>query len=192
MTDPARVPGRDTSVESVVCRSALLRPPTGRAGLALLIFLRHFGCIFCRETESELRRTCEADPRFPRLLFFFQGSPTEGRAFLRRYWPDARAIADPEKSFYSAFGIGRGGLRQMFGPGVWSAARRARNKGLSQGARSGDIWMMPGVFLVDDGHIVWAHEYSHAGDHPDFQCIPEAAGLVNPIGGFEPEASSQA
>ena len=152
----------------------------------LLVFLRHFGCIFCRETVSELRRTCEGDAAFPKLLFFFQGSPTEGRAFLRRFWPQARAVADPDKSFYGAFGIGRGGLRQMFGPGVWSAARRARRKGLSQGARSGDIWMMPGVFLVDDAHIVWAHEYAHAGDQPDFECIPAAAGLVRSGDGPEP------
>lgn len=143
----------------------------------LLIFLRHFGCIFCRETVSELRRTAEADAGFPRILFFFQGSPTEGRAFLRKYWQEACAVADPDKSLYAAFGIGRGGLRQMFGPGVWSAARRARKKGLSQGARSGDVWMMPGVFLVRARHIVWAHEYAHAGDQPDFECIPQAAGL---------------
>jgi hypothetical protein len=146
-------------------------------GPTLLVFLRHFGCIFCRETVSELRRTREADPAFPRVLFFFQGSPTVGRAFLRRFWPEARAVADPDKGFYGAFGIGRGGLAQLFGPGVWSAARRARKKGISQGPRAGDVWMMPGVFLIRDGHIVWAHEYAHAGDQPDFACIPEAAGL---------------
>ena len=98
--------------------------------------------------------------------------------FLRRYWPDARAVADPHKRFYAGFGIGRGGLRQLFGPGVWSAARRARRKGLTQGRGSGDLWMMPGVFLVRGREIVWAHEYAHAGDQPVFACIPEAAGLV--------------
>ena len=144
----------------------------------LLVFLRHFGCIFCRETVSELRRTCESAPGFPPVLFFFQGTPTEGRVFLRRYWPAARAVADAQKRFYAGLGIGRGGLLQLFGPGVWSAARRARRKGLAQGRPSGDLWMMPGLFIVREGRIVWAHEYAHAGDQPDFACIPEAAGLV--------------
>lgn len=148
------------------------------AGPTLLVFLRHFGCIFCRETVTELRRTRASDPSFPEVLFFFQGTATAGRAFLRRYWPEARAVADPAKEIYAAFGIGRGGLRQLFGPAVWSAVRRARRKGLSQGRRAGDLWMMPGLFLVRDAAIVWAHEYAHAGDQPDFECIPSAAGIA--------------
>ncbi len=144
-------------------------------GETLLVFLRHFGCIFCRETVGELRRVSESSPDFPRVIFFFQGTPLEGRAFMRRHWPEARAIADPDKQLYAAFGIGRGGLREMFGPGVWSAARRARSRGFRQGPRSGDLWMMPGLFLVRDGAIVWAHEFEHAGDHPSFESIPELA-----------------
>jgi hypothetical protein len=30
---------------------------------------------------------------------------------------------------------------------------------------------MPGVFLVEDGRVVWQHDYRHAGDHPDFAAI---------------------
>ena len=58
----------------------------------LLVFLRHFGCTFCRETVSELRACSEADPAYPQVLFFFMGTPREGRAFMRRYWPTARAV----------------------------------------------------------------------------------------------------
>ena len=47
-------------------------------GDTLLVFLRHFGCIFCRETVADLRAVSESDPDFPKVLFFFQGSPTEG------------------------------------------------------------------------------------------------------------------
>ena len=147
------------------------------ADTTLLVFLRHFGCTFCRETVADLRRVCAETADFPPVLFFFQGSVTEGRVFLRRYWPEARAVSDPEKELYAAFGIGRGGLRQMFGPRVWTALRRARSKGIEQGPRSGDLWMMPGIFLVNAGRVLWAHEYEHAGDHPEFHCIPQLAGL---------------
>jgi hypothetical protein len=141
-------------------------------GPQLLVFLRHFGCMFCRETLADLRAAAETLPGFPPVLFFFQGSPTEGRAFLRRYWPDARAVADPERRFYAAFGVERGSLLQMFGPGVWAAKRRAEAKGHANGPREGDVWMMPGAFLVDGARVLWAHEYRHAGDHPDFARLP--------------------
>ena len=142
-------------------------------GPQLLVFLRHFGCVFCRETVADLRAIAEDHPRFPPVLFFFIGSPTEGRAFMRRYWPGARAVADPDKRIYAAFEMGRGNLLQMFGPGVWAGNRRARAKGNTQGKRSGDIWMMPGCFLVDGPRVLWAHEYAHAADQPDFTSIPD-------------------
>ena len=141
-------------------------------GPQLLVFLRHFGCVFCRETVADLRAIAKQNPDFPPVLFFFVGSPTEGRAFMRRYWPGARAVADPEKRLYAAFGVERGNLLQMFGPGVWAGRRRARDKGNEQGKRSGDIWMMPGSFLVDGPRILWEHAYAHAADHPDFASLP--------------------
>jgi hypothetical protein len=146
----------------------------GRA--TLLVFLRHFGCAFCRETVADLRAAA-ADPAYPPVLFFFQGSPTEGRAFLRRYWPEARAVADPDLAFYEAFGVDRGSLLQMFGPGVLAAGFRARRKGHGNGERSGDIYRMPGAFLVRGDEVLWRHEYKHAGDRPDFGAIAALGGL---------------
>lgn len=141
--------------------------------LNLLVFLRHFGCMFCRETLSDMREIAERDPRFPSPLFFFQGSPSEGRAFLRRYWPALRAVADPRAEFYEGFGVERGGLLKMLGPAVWAAKSRAESKGHRNGERSGDIWRMPGVFLARGRQIVWAHEFRHAEDHPNYQQICE-------------------
>jgi hypothetical protein len=107
------------------------------------------------------------------IVFFYQGTPTEGRAFLRRYWPGVRAVADPETVLYEGFGLEQGSLRQMLGPAVWAAQRGARAKGHRNGERSGDIWRMPGLFLVRDQHVRWAYEYSHAGDHPDYSRLSE-------------------
>lgn len=141
-------------------------------GVSLLVFLRHFGCIFCRETLGDIRAAAEADPSYPDVLFFFQGSATEGRAFLRRYWPDARAVADPELELYDAFGVRRASLLEGLGPSVLRARGRAAAKGHENGPRSGDIWRMPGVFAVDEQRVIWAHSPSHAADHPDFTSLP--------------------
>jgi hypothetical protein len=141
----------------------------------LLVFLRHFGCMFCRETLADMRAAAESDPDFPRPLFFFQGTTTEGRAFLRRYWPTLRAVADPDGVFYEAFGVGRGSLMEMFGPRVWSAKSRAEALGHRNGPRTGDVFRMPGAFLVQGAQILWAHEVRHAGDRPDYDRIRDVA-----------------
>jgi len=164
----------DLIVSGVNLTPGTLRDQLGEE-LTLLVFLRHFGCVFCRETLADMRELAANDPRFPTPLFFFQGSATEGRAFLRRYWPDLRAVADPDGRLYDGFGIGRGGVVKMFGPPVWQAKRRANAKGHRNGERVGDIWRMPGVFLVSGPRIIWAHEYAHAGDHPDYHEICEVA-----------------
>ncbi len=145
------------------------------SGLNLLVFLRHFGCVFCRETLADVRVQVENEPRFPPPLFFFEGTPTEGKAFLRRYWPELRAVADPTSQFYEGFGIDRGGLMRMLGPGVWRAKSRAQAKGHQNGERSGDIWRMPGLFLARGREIVWSHDYGHAGDIPDYPLIGQIA-----------------
>lgn len=143
--------------------------------MTLLVFLRHFGCIFCRETLSDIRAMAESDPDFPKPLFFFQGNPTEGRAFLRKYWPTLRAVADPTGALYKEFGIERGGFMKMLGPSVWAAKARAEGKGHSNGERTGDIWRLPGVFLVNGNRVLWSHDFRHAGDLPDYRAIVQIA-----------------
>jgi len=138
----------------------------------LLVFLRYFGCVFCREMVADIRAAVEADPDYPDVLFFFQGTPTEGRAFLRRYWPDVRAIADPELAFYEDFGVEQGRILQVFGPRVLLSTRRARAKGHEPGEGSGDPWRMPGLFLVRGEKVLWSHRFAHQADHPDFASVP--------------------
>lgn len=176
MNDDATMPlpsgALDASVTGVGLSPGTLRDQLGE-DLTLLVFLRHFGCMFCRETVTDLRAASESNAAFPPVLFFTQSSATEGRAFLRRYWPQARAVADPELSFYDLFDVRRASFVEALGPKVIAARSRAVRKGLENGPRSGDIWRMPGVFAVANEEIVWAHRASHAADHPDFGRIPE-------------------
>ncbi len=61
----------------------------------------------------------------------------------------------------------------MFGSGVWACGARAASKGHMIGAPVGDPWIMPGLFFVDNGQILWQHDFAHAGDHPDWETLPE-------------------
>ena len=140
----------------------------------LLVFLRFFGCMFCRETVSDLRQLSEGRADFPAVLFVSEAGATEARAFVRRYWPEARVIADPEAALYAAFGVGTS-IIKAFSPGVFSARRRALAKGHESGSLDGNAFRMPGAFLVREGEIVWSHKFKHAADHPDFERVVRSA-----------------
>jgi hypothetical protein len=131
----------------------------------------------------DVRRASERNPSYPPILFFFQGTAADGASFFGRYWPEVRAVADLAQRFFVAFAIGRGGARELFGPGVWLAGLRASLKGNTAGRAMGDPWRMPGIFLVREDRVLWAYTYRHAGDHPQFDQIPArlaAAGVGSP------------
>jgi len=144
-------------------------------GSTLLVFLRFFGCIFCRETVSDLRQLSEQQEDFPAILFVSEAGTTEARAFVRRYWPEARVISDPDAVLYGAFGVGTS-IIKAFSPGVFSARRRAVAKGHEFGSIDGNAFRMPGAFLVRGGEIVWSHKFKHSADQPDFEHVIQLAG----------------
>lgn len=123
---------------------------------------------------KELRKTVEAVPAYPPILFFYQGSVADGEAFFQRLWPEARAVSDTNKTLYSAFGLERAGLKQMFSPEVVACSLQAAKNGSYGGKPVGDTRMMPGAFLVRGPNIVWTHTYRHIADHPDFHAIAQA------------------
>jgi len=119
----------------------------------------------------DLKVIAEKHPKYPRLLFFYQGSVDEGDAFFNKLWAEARAASDEKKVFYNAFGIRRGGMKEMFGAEVWACGVRATLKGNMVGKATGDPWVMPGMFLVRGNHMLWQHDFRHAGDHPNFLAV---------------------
>ena len=114
-----------------------------------------------------------SQPSYPSILFFYQGTVADGAAFFGRFWPEARAVSDPHRRFYRAFGIERGGMWELFGPEALACGIRATLKGNLAGVPVGDLWTMPGLFLVEGDAIIWQHEFRHIGDHPDFARIVE-------------------
>jgi hypothetical protein len=138
----------------------------------LTVFLRHFGCAFCRETVRDLRKLAEDRPDYPPVVFFFTATPDEGRVFFAQYWPQARAVSDPAKTFYTAMGIRQATMGQTYGIRVWTCHMRALGKGNVIGKPIGDPWIMPGAFLVHAPDVLWSHPYKHQGDRPDWTTVP--------------------
>jgi hypothetical protein len=120
----------------------------------------------------DLRRAAEADSNYPPILFIYQATVEDGAAFFERDWPATRAIADPDRQLYEAFGIERGNSEHFANFGVIACGIRTTLKGNFNGRIQGDPRLMPGLFLAADT-IRWHHDYRNPGDHPDFAALPK-------------------
>lgn len=141
----------------------------------LLVFLRHLGCLFSAEMVKDLRQAALRDNMYPPVLFFHLGTTAQGDQFFAPLWPEARAIADPERRFYDAFGVKQGSVGQMLGPATIACGIRATVKGNFSRKPIGDPWTMPGLFLLRGTEVVWRHVFANAGDHPDWALLGQHA-----------------
>lgn len=139
----------------------------------LVVFLRHLGCTFCKEAMADIAsKRDKLNEESVGIVLVHMATQEEASAFAAKYGlSDASLIADPEKKLYTAFGLKRGTLGQLFGPKVWLRGIAATLKGHIVGNLVGDGFQMPGVFLVHDGRIVKAFRHETAGDRPDYDAL---------------------
>ncbi len=109
------------------------------------------------------------------MLYVTLGSVDATRDFFADFDPEARAVSDPDKVLYAAFGLQRGSGAQFLSPAVFGAGLRAVLKGNGVGLPVGDVWQLSGEFLVKGGRIAWAHRAAHTGDHPNLDDVARIA-----------------
>ena len=90
---------------------------------AVLVFLRYFGCPFCQMQVVGLRADRERfEERTTTVVLIGQGSPEEGARFCDGKEVLFECVLDTEGWVYSDYGLGRGSLRQVFGPASFELA----------------------------------------------------------------------
>jgi hypothetical protein len=137
----------------------------------LVVFLRHLGCTFCRETVADLARVRgELERLGVTPVLVHQGDDDKAATFLEaHHLDDLPRVRDLERRTYRAFELRRGGLNALFGPRVWwrgFVAGVLGGHGL--GTLDGDGFQLGGAFLVRDGRIVQAFRHRSAADRPDY------------------------
>ncbi|MCA9123801.1 MAG: redoxin domain-containing protein [Planctomycetaceae bacterium] len=140
----------------------------------LVVFLRHTGCTFCRETLSDLkaqRQTLES--RGITLALIHMSDPLEASRTMSRYGLDSvHRFSDPQCELYRAFGLRRGSFQQLFGMKVWFRGIAAGIfGGHGVGRIVGDGFRMPGAFLLNRGKIVSQFQAQSVSDRPDYLAI---------------------
>ncbi|MFC0018550.1 AhpC/TSA family protein [Roseibacillus persicicus] len=135
----------------------------------VLVFLRHFGCTFTRQILrglQDLKAEAEANNARLVLVHMLQHGDEQDYLASAQSSPIPR-IADPNCELYRAFGLGKGGLFELFGPRVWLRGALSLFKGCGVGHLAGDGLQMPGAFLYRDGAIRSAQPARTASDLPD-------------------------
>lgn len=145
------------------------------APTALLVFLRHFGCIGCAQQVGDLRpRLGELASLGVRVTLLGCGSPDALRAFIAREHisPPITTLTDPSGLAHDAARLTRswwGGR----GPGAALGYLLARSQGYEQHASlvaasegEGDRSRQGGALLIDDGRVLYHHRATRLGDLP--------------------------
>ncbi len=136
----------------------------------LLVFLRRFGCTFCREALDDLSKTRpQIEKRGVKVVFVHMSNNKEAEQYFKKYkLPNSVHVSDPECRFYKAFGLVKGNFRQLFGLSVMMRGfKLAMEKGYGIGFL-GDGFQMPGIFLLQKSRVVNSYIHDTAADKPDY------------------------
>ncbi len=170
-TEKSRHPLASSSVLDTEGRAVTLGALFGERAL-VVVFLRHFGCLFAKQQIDELvRRYAELRAAGAQIVVVGNGSVEEARAFASDQALPFQLFTDPSAESYCAVGLRRG-LGTTLTPGVLARALRARWSGFRQTKTAGDPLQQGGaVVFAPGGAELYRHVSSAAGDHPNFDVI---------------------
>jgi len=146
------------------------------ASPVLLIFLRHFGCSFCRQTISDISGLRgEMQERGVRPVFVHLGTPEVAKAHFDYYGlSDVERVHDPQARLYQhpVFGLGRESVAShLFKPAVIVGWLKGAIFKHGIGTIQGDGEQMPGVFYVRGAEIVREHVHKTIADEVDYRAL---------------------
>ena len=143
------------------------------ASPVLLVFLRHFGCSFCRQAISDVADLKgELDKRGVRPVFVHLGTPERAMPFFDYYGiGDVERVSDPEAKVYqlSLFALPRiHPALTLLQPSVWLGWLKGALFKHGIGAIKEDGHQMQGIFFLKGPKIVRQFRYKTIADEPNY------------------------
>ncbi len=137
---------------------------------ALVVFLRSFGCTFCREAIAEVAAArAEIEAAGASIVFVHGATREEAEPWFTKYgMHGAPHISDPGLAHYAAFGLGRTRVSALVDPRVWA---RGAACALSHGCGGQSLRMLgqlPGAFVVQGGDVLASYRHGSPADRPDY------------------------
>lgn len=144
----------------------------------VLAFTRHFGCTQCKEMLDELvAGRAKIKKAGLDIAVVTQGVPEETKLFADKHAPGLRALSDPERKAYRAYGLERATIFQTFlNWKVLRAVSNARKKGyqVETPPEGQDAMQMSGTFIISpQGRVLLPFYYDHIADHPALDLLLE-------------------
>ena len=141
----------------------------------MLVFLRHFGCTFCKEALADLSAArAEVERLGFNIALVHMSDVNEAQQTMRRYQlSDLHHYSDGSCEMYRSFGLERGTAGQLFGLSVVLRAIAATLRGHIVGPLAGDGFRMPGVFFLYRGEIHGSFRHRTAADRPDYASLAQ-------------------
>jgi peroxiredoxin len=138
----------------------------------MLVFLRHFGCTFCRDTLTAISRYRDSiEKQGTRIILIHQLDEESAVEELKKYnLSDIEHVSDKELILYKGFHLRRGTITQLFGVKEWSEfLKKGIIGGLGIGAPGDqDPFQMPGIFLIFEGKIIKQFVHRTASETPPY------------------------
>lgn len=140
----------------------------------MLVWLRHFGCMFCKEQASDVRRIKgDIQETGARLAFVGHGGVEFARAFHDAYAPNCAVYTDPSAYTYRTLGASESMLGTVAGFGIFGL--RAIARGHVQTRILGRAFQNGGVLIaMPDGTPAYTYISRIAGDHPKNPVVLDA------------------
>ena len=139
----------------------------------LLVFLRHFGCIFCKESMHDIsrRRKNLEEEGIKIVLVHMSDFETAEGYFKKNKLQNIEHVSDPECKIYALFGLVKGSFSQLFGLKTWIRGFEiAATKQILPGTtRIGDGLQMPGIFLIREGMVIESFIHNSVADKPNYE-----------------------
>ena len=154
-----------------------LKLPFDDSKPTLVVFLRSFGCTFCREALADVAAVKPAiDAAGANVAFVHTESAADADPWFAKYGlSDVTHISDPTLAHYRAFGLDRTNAASLVDPLVWV---RGASCALSHGFGVQTVEMMrraPGVFLVQGDRILSEFRHRSPADRPDYVALVRSA-----------------
>jgi peroxiredoxin len=139
-----------------------------RDQVAVVAFVRHFGCLFCFEQVADLLEKAEPiRATGARLYVVGNGTPLHARVFMEEAGLSEGVYSDPARLLYDRLGM-KHGFFTTVNPTSARHARRAEARGFRQRGRRGDPWQQGGALVIDrDGTVAFLQRFSMAGERAD-------------------------
>ena len=135
---------------------------------AALVFVRHFGCMLCKEQVAELGGFAgQLAAAGLRLFLIGNGSAAQAATFAQESATPFPLFTDPRLGTFKAAGLERS-IGSVVNIGTLKSGLRALKAGHFQSSVRGDAWQEGGAFVIAPGdRLLFAQRSKAGGDHVD-------------------------